>query len=67
MKYTASQIAKALAAAVTGLSGVAVGIATAATDGISGDEWAVIIPLVSSAILTVLAVFTVPNGLEGDK
>lgn len=69
MNYSASQVAKFIAAIVTGLSTVGVAVATAASsDGrITGDEWAVIIPLISGAIITALAVFTVPNGLTGDK
>ncbi len=68
MKYTASQIAKAIAAAVTSLVLVGCAVALALTDGIvKPEEWNLIIPLIGNVILTPLAVFTVPNGLEGDK
>jgi len=69
MNYTAAQVAKFIASVVTGLSTVGVAVATAMSSDsrITGDEWAVIIPLISGAIITALAVFTVPNGLTGDE
>lgn len=68
MKYSPSQIAKFLTATVTGLSTIGVAFAQALKDGgISADEWSVLIPVVSGAIITAIGVFVVPNGLEGDK
>jgi len=68
MNYTPAQIAKFLTAAVTGLSTIGVSFAQALKEGgITPDEWAVLIPIISGAILTAIGVFVVPNGLEGDK
>lgn len=67
MKYTTTQVAKFITAAVTGISTIGVSIATALTDGnITPDEWAIIIPIISGAVLTAAGVFFVPNGLAGD-
>lgn len=68
MNYSPTQIAKFLTAAVTGLSTIGVGVAQALTDGkITADEWAILIPVISGAIITAIGVFVVPNGAEGDK
>lgn len=68
MKYTPAQVAKFLTAVVTGLSTIGVAVAQTLTDGdITADEWAVLIPVISGAVITALGVFVVPNGLEGDK
>ena len=68
MKYSASEVAKFLTAVVTGLSTIGVAFSQAMLDGkITPNEWAVLIPLVSGAIITAIGVFVVPNGLEGEK
>lgn len=69
MKYSASQVAKFITAVVTGLSTVGVALATALSSDskITADEWAVLIPLISGAVITALGVFYVPNGLKGDE
>lgn len=68
MKYSATQIAKFLTAVITGLSTIGVGVATSLSDGvITPDEWSVLIPLISGALITAVGVFAVPNGLKGDE
>jgi hypothetical protein len=68
MKYTPAQIAKFLTAVVTGLSTIGVSFAQALKEGgITPDEWAVLIPIISGVIITAIGVYAVPNGLQGDQ
>lgn len=67
-KYTPDQVAKAIGAAVTGLTTIGAVFAQALADGkIVASEWSVIIPAIVGAVLTVFIVFMVPNGLQGDS
>lgn len=69
MNYKAALVAKAIAAAITGLGTIGASFAQALSDGtITGDEWGLIITVITGAAVAVLAVFYVPNQpADGDK